>query len=503
MDDLNFKEILIRKPYYEVLPKVNHSYRTIFSGQNINEPTDRLTLKIKTQADFMREYYPSAHKINDHILFPDVYKKDPDTGKMYLQPVTRCAFSFQITIKTKQVIELVGNDVQFELSDKSDNDKVESDNNSILQSFRKGWLSKNMEIRMYEAIDAIKTVGDAAIVGYFDNNNKFGTRTFSYLNGDTLYPHHDSITGKLDLFARRYTDMDEDGNLSTEYVEVWDEKYIYKCKRGISSIGVVQKIKEVFGLGGYIIVSQTIHGFNFVPVAYHRNEIGACWTPAQKTIEDFEESFSYFRESNKAFGNPILKIVGEGVDVQGDMNGAVKAITISDPDGDAGFLSQQTSNNPLEELKMLYKLIYEQSFAVQPPEVKSGDLPGVAIKLLYAPAIEQAIHDTHQLQDFLDDVVYMVKYGYGYEMNIQASMINLDINSWIEPYVPQNDSELMQNLAIGVQNEFLSHRTASERIPKYAKNDEIDRIIREQKQAQQMDLLTELNNSKNDNPAAN
>ena len=185
------------------------------------------------------------------------------------------------------------------------------------------------------------------------------------------------------------------------------------------------------------------------------------------------------------------------------MNGAVKAITISDPDGDAGFLSQQTSNNPLEELKMLYKLIYEQAFAVQPPEVKSGDLPGVAIKLLYAPAIEQAIHDTHQLQDFLDDVVYMVKFGYGYEMNMQASMINLDINSWIEPYIPQNDSELMQNLAIGVQNEFLSHQTASERIPKYAKNDEIDRIIREQKQAQQMDLLTQINNTKNDNPAGN
>ena len=88
-------------------------------------------------------------------------------------------------------------------------------------------------------------------------------------------------------------------------------------------------------------------------------------------------------------------------------------------------------------------------------------------------------------------------------MNMQASMIKIDINFWIEPYIPQNDSELMQNLAIGVQNEFLSHQTASERIPKYAKNDEIDRIIREQKQSQQMDLLTQLNNNKNDNPSAN
>lgn len=29
------------------------------------------------------------------------------------------------------------------------------------------------------------------------------------------------------------------------------------------------------------------------------------------------------------------------------------------------------------------------SFVVMPPEVKSGDLPGVAIKLIYSPSLEK------------------------------------------------------------------------------------------------------------------
>jgi peptidoglycan/xylan/chitin deacetylase (PgdA/CDA1 family) len=75
--------------------------------------------------------------------------------------------------------------------------------------------------------------------------------------------------------------------------------------------------------------------------------------------------------------------------------------------------------------------------------------------------------------------VYFVKYAYGFEKNCQASLLNLPINAWIEPYIHQNDSELMTNLQTGVVNGFLSHQTASERASKYSKNDEIQRIMDE------------------------
>jgi hypothetical protein len=135
---------------------------------------------------------------------------------------------------------------------------------------------------------------------------------------------------------------------------------------------------------------------------------------------------------------------------------------------------------------------------VKPPELKSGDLPGVALKLLYSPAIEKAIVDCQKLQPFLDKLVEMVKFGYGLEAEMQADLINLHVNAWIEPYVHQNDTEITTNLATAVQNGFLSKQTASERYTKYSKNDEIARVAREQVEkmklaVEQQTLITEFN----------
>ena len=90
----------------------------------------------------------------------------------------------------------------------------------------------------------------------------------------------------------------------------------------------------------------------------------------------------------------------------------------------------------------------------------------------------------------------MVKYAYGYQENCQATLMCLNVNTWIEPYIHQNDSELMQNLQIGVQNNFISKQTASERATKYAKNDEIKRIIAEDLEKRKLDMQDELNKQK-------
>ena len=46
---------------------------------------------------------------------------------------------------------------------------------------------------------------------------------------------------------------------------------------------------------------------------------------------------------------------------------------------------------------------------------------------------------------------------------------------------------MVTNIATAVQNKFLSHQTASERISMYSKNDEFDRILREKKEEQNLD----------------
>lgn len=492
----DYKEILTREPYFEILPSSFRANRTIgrkrdrivFRGQKMVEPVDKPSMRVLTQADFLRMYYPSGHAINDPILYPDVKRLDPESGKEYIQPIIRTAFAFQKVIATKQRVHITGNDIQFELSGAVGSDNEELEKLKYFNTFRQGWLDMDMEHSFYEFTE-YKIVGDAAIVFYFDEDGHARARALSYMKGDTLYPHRDSITGKMELFARKYAGYDDKGEYSSEYVEIWDDKYLYRAKRGISKSNVVQKIKEFFGLGGYEIYYQKEHGFDRCPVVYYREEEGPCFLPSQQTIETYEEAFSYFCENNRAYAFPIMWSKGDGVNFQPDeITGAVKYIEIEDPDGDAGFLDKAEVSTAFNtQLKILYDMIYEQSFSVKPPELKSGDLPGVAVKLLFSPAIEQAIHDSQKLQPFISELVYFVKYAYGFEKDCQASLIELPINAWIEPYIHQNDSELVTNLATAVQNGFLSKQTASERISKYSRNDEIDRIMRENLEKRKLD----------------
>lgn len=521
MADLDFREILVKRPFYEIKPN-GYMKHGIFNEKigdmsTQNMPYDPSVKAIKTQTDFLREYYPSGHRIWDKEEYPDVIKenpdwdpKDPSKGKRYyLQPITRCAFAFQQVIATKHTLHVTGNDVQFELADETDDLDKEEEMQRNLTMFKKGWLMHNMEIVHFEAVESYMIVAEAAVVGYI-SNGKFGAKTFSFKNGDHLYPHFDPITGELSVFARKYYDIDEDGNAQIEWVEVWDDTYYYRFKNDVRTYKslaekAVEKIKGIFGMNGYALDEKKPHGFSFIPVAYIRNEDGPCWSNVQRNIEDYEEAFSYLCENNKAYAFPIFYVKGDGEDIAisgDDMTGSVKSIAMNDKDNDAGFLNGTDASDAFAtQLNKSYDLIYELSFTVKPPELKSGDLPGVAIKLLYSPALEVAMNDTQKMQPFLDQIVKIAKFGIGYENNSTASIVGLDINAWVKPYVHSNSQEIITNLATAVQNGFLSKQTASERCPEFPKNAEWERILREKKEEDQQDLLIEL--EKQDNETEN
>lgn len=505
MDVLNIREILTKKPFFTISSTRNVMSMTPVTDKHntVDKDNDKALYYILSQEEMLRQYYPSGHKINNELLFPDIWKKDPETNKWYKQSITRCALAFQQIITTKHIIHIVGNDVQFELSEDEKSSQKngldgeleasielqDDDSTKLLSIFKSGWIDLDMEIRFYEAVRSYMITADCAIVGFIQKDGTPSFRTFSFLNDDKLYPHLNSITGEMELFARKYYDYDDEGEAVTEWIEVWDDTYIYRCKHSLKPKNVTSFIKTIFGLNGFEIVEQVRHGFPFCPVAYARNEDGPCWAAGQQTIENFEEALSYFFENNKAFAFPILLISGDGIELHGDMNGSVKSISIDSSDGDAHFLENNdisASYNTL--LTKFYDLIYEQTFTVKPPELKSGDLPGVALKLLYSPAIECAICDAQKLQPFLNKLVKMVKFSWGLKKECQADLMKLGINAWIEPYVHQNDSELVTNLATAVQNNIISCKTASERLSKYTKNDEFERILKQLKFKMQMNV---------------
>jgi hypothetical protein len=493
MDALNLKEIRVKEPFKRVTP---FGYMGYMSGERITTDygktspvEDRVVYQIVTQADFLREYEPSGHRINDPLAYPDKKRKNPETGETYTEYMVRCAFAFQRIISVKQLTHLCGNDIQFDLTENKDDKRT----NEAFFALRKGWAKKDMEIAWYEVAKSVKITGDGAFVGYM-KGGEFYWKVLSYKNGDTLYPHYDSVTGKLSLFAREYLDYDADGKVKTSWMEVWDDRLLYRFKRETTGVkGVINIIKDKFGIDGYTLVSKGAHGFNFIPVAYKRADMGACWSPSQDTIEQYELAFSQLSQNNMAYAFPIMYFKGDNVNIVGDsMTETIKAITM-DKDDDAGFLQKQDASTSFDtQLNNLYKLIYEQSFTVTPPELKSGDLPGVAIKLLYSPAVEYAMKDSQEYNKLIDDMVDIFKEGYGIEQKKTSQFNTLSIYAWIKPYIHQNMTELVTNLATAVQNGFLSRQTASERISEYAVAQEWDRVIKEKKEEQQADLLYEL-----------
>lgn len=494
------KDIKTKKPWRRITP---NGYLSNGEFNYLDEPSvtdENIMFKTLTQADFLREYYPSGHKINDPTVYPDIYKEDKvpvldsegnETGEykrqIYKEAVPRYAFAFQQIITIKQVVHLCGNDIQFELNTSSPSEGVIQD----FKTFKEGWLAKDMEVAFYEAVKSVKITGDAAIIGYLDNG-KFGYRTISFLDDSTLYPHYNSITGKMELFARSYYDYDDNGDAITEWLEIWDETNLSRYKRSTGkSKGGLAKILNLFNLSGYTLVSKKPHGFPSIPVAYKRDNNGPCWSGSQNSIDGYELTFSQMAHNNQAFGEPILYLQGESIDMIHDMNGSLKILSMG-VDDKAGYLeSQSASESFIKQLDTLYKMINEQSFTVIPPELRSGDLPAAALKILYSPAYEKAACDANEYQNFLNELVEIFSFGYGVEVEKSVDFKNLPIKWWIKPYIHLNESAIVTDLATAVQNGFVSKETASERISFYSTAGEWDRIMKEYKEQQSADLLYE------------
>lgn len=489
--------LLTKKPFVRIMPDGHYQH----GERNVDvkeEPDviDHLRRKIVTQEDFMRELDPCGHLINDKEYYHDIWRQNtaegPDKGKWYLEEVPRYAFAFQQVILIKHLTHLCGNDIQFELADKKDDDSARE----VFNAFKRGWAKKNMEVAWYQLARSVKATGDGAFIGFMDNG-KFGWKVLSFLDGDKLYPHYDLLTGRLNLFARTYTNYDNNGSFIKKFIDVWDDTYYYRFSSSVDPEKLKDDAKKdeglddkTFDVSGYELELKERHNFTQIPVAYKRDDYGPCWTFAQETIDNYEMAFSRMAQNDHDFGLPIMYVKGDGADEvsKQDMSHASKVFFLPS-DGDMGFLQKQDASNAFKiELDTLEKQIYTQSFTVKPPELKSGDLPGVAIKLLYSPAVEKAMSDANEYDDCIDSMVDIFEYGYGVESEMRLKFQDINIAHYIKPYVHQNDTETTNNLAMQVQNGFLSKQTASEKSV-YATPQEWDRILSEKKNEQMMDLL--------------
>ena len=501
--DFKVKDLLRKRPFTKISPQCNLFSEDI-SGSDLDSFSyydEKPVYNIVTQADFMRELDPNGHLIYNRDFYPDKIKdieidvpssdgEGTEKKKVRtIQKMVRVSFALQQMIKTQQLIHLCGNDLHHELNS---NSKDSVDASKMFDTFKKGWYNKHVDTAFFKFCDSIKSTGDGAIALSM-NNGKVSVKTYSYLDGSCLYYHVNPITDEPMYFVRTFSDVDENGELVARYAHVWDKENIYLLKEDARGLGgLISKFKGTLGLSGYTLINYVAHGFNELPIIYYRSRIGACWSPVQDNIDMYELGFSHLCQNNLAFAFPILVMQGDDIDIQGDsVDGAVKGFVIG-KDANVDYLKAPESPESFKlEMETLLKNIFRGSNTVAPPEMKSGDTPTGTMKIIFFPSIQKAMYDAEMLQDSITRLNKLFKYGYSIEAECMTQMADLDILTWVIPYIPQNDQERINNLVQEVGAGIKSKQTASEQTGDGA-YDEWKRIISEQKEAQQSDMLSTL-----------
>ena len=206
---------------------------------------DVLTNNTISQARYMAEYDPAKHDIHRDTNVPSIVAKvDNGSGMGYIElKYKRMALSYQKKIAEKQSLYLAAKPMALTLY----NNKPNQETKDLFTSVKQDWISKNMDVRKYEAVYHQKCTGDSAMLFYFDSNGELQTKVYSYMNGYTIIPHTNSY-GEIDFVAFSY--MQD----TKKMLDCYDNTQMYRFER-------------VEGDEEWKLRLVRSHGFNEVPVA--------------------------------------------------------------------------------------------------------------------------------------------------------------------------------------------------------------------------------------------
>lgn len=495
---MNISDLLTKKPFYRLqnsgLSTKQEKTCRVDTMKYLEKPQMGMLM---SQTDFLEEYYPSAHKINSEFFFPECYnygevitEEGEKMETMYREETFRVSAPLQKVTAIQHLVHLYGNDTHHELAD----NKVSDELNDRFMQFQMGWLMKSMDIPIYEAGKSEEITGDKAIVFYM-YNGKVYTKVLSFLNGDTLYPHYDEITGRMNVFARKFYSYDEENKIVSTWIEVWDDKYLSRYKQSAIGLkGLVNKVKETLGFDGYELVYRQPHGFPEIPVVYGRSkDNGPGWNDVQYLADEIEVALSYWAKSCASTANDAYIMKGDNVEIKGDPLGRVRAFTMG-KDDEVGLLEKKTGGDYFQAyVERLFKEYFRGSFTIETPQLKSGDTPASTIKLIYAPNLDLAITQVKEQQEFINQTRHLFCIGYGIEVGKITEYMSLEehIVSYLIPFIHEDTAGKVANLVALKNAGLMSTETGCEQNP-YCTNAEADKVFKEQKQKQMADRLYQL-----------
>jgi len=445
------------------------------------------------QADAIKEFKVAEHDIFDTTIRPPkkIIKGSGEVGAdgkeettiTYIEPA-RIGMPFQQLIVDRRVGFMLTIPVKTEPTFEKETDKEKN----LVKLVDRIQNNNKMDYRNKEIARRWMSEMECAEIWYFVKTEEAKPKLTLKCNiwspdlGDNLYPLFDS-TGNLIAFARGYKLKEEkegkDKKEDIEHFDVYTSEFEYKYINKGNAWTLDQEVQSMT-FDGLKAINPIPNLIKKIMIVYH-SQSKPEWSDQGSMISRLETSFSNHADMNDYFGSPILAVMGEitGFAQKGEQG---KILQLAD-EAKANYLAL---NSPPESIKMeqenLENAIYKFS---QTPDISFKAMAGMGTIAQFT--MKAFFMDAHMAVSKKEEV-----FGIGLQrrLNIIKAAIGLVIDTSLSneakvvqlkpvltPYLPQNTTEMIENLTVAKSGGIISTETAIEQNPMIEdKEAELERI---------------------------
>ena len=432
---------------------------------------------IGIQAEAIKQFNVDTHDVFDKVIRP-MRKIFRDTGNKYSAgspirqevwiDVVRVGIPWQHIITERRVGFTLSHPVKTNViwDTESDKEKI------LVKMVERIQNDNKMDYKNKDILRRKLSELEVAVIWYYvatdDPKQKFtlNSKIVSPELGDTLYPLFD-VNGSMISFRRDYKLAD--GAKMIEHTDIYTAEFEYKYikKEGdwMLDPDIVAKSVET---GDYIPANPIPNVAKKILIEYY-NQKKPIWHNVQSMVDRHETLTSNHGGMNDKFGAPIFIVAGE---IQGEIiDNATGSIMQLENDATANYaqLSSEPQSISLEQTN-LKDFIYIMS---QTPDISFsqmmtiGQMSGFAAEMLFSDAHMAVRMEEETFGIGLQRRLNIIKAAIG--ALIDTSLANecktVQLKPVITPYLPQNTTEMIENLSVSVTGGILSKETAIEQNP--------------------------------------
>lgn len=284
--------------------------------------------------------------------------------------------------------------------------------------------------------------------------------------GDTLYPLFDR-NGKMIAFRRDYSLFDDEKKV--EHSDIYTDDFEYKYVKKDNEWVLDPDFRIISKETGELIPANPVPNIAKKILVEYYSQKKPVWHNVQSLIDRHETLTSNHGGMNDKFGAPLLVIAGE---VQGEILDNQTGSVIQVENGAAANYAQLASEPQSISLEQtnLEKFIGKMS---QTPNITFdqmitiGQMSGFAAEMLFTDPHMAVRMEEESFGIGLQRRLNIIKAAIGalIDTSLAKEAKTVQLKPVITPYLPQNTTEIIENLGVSVTSNMMSKETAVELNP--------------------------------------